>query len=112
METKAVIRALEALAQESRLSVYRALVQAGPAGLTPSKLADMIGLASPTLSFHLSRLRDAGLVTVKRSGRSLAYATDYSAMNQVIGFLTENCCGGAPCSTQPSATRIEGRKRK
>ena len=98
MESKQAISALEALAQESRLAVFRALIQAGPTGLTPSRLSEDLELPPPTLSFHLAQLRHAGLVTVTRSGRSLTYVAMYEAMNDLINFLTENCCAGSACA--------------
>lgn len=98
MESKQVISALEALAQDHRLAVFRALVQAGPAGLTPSHLSETLDLPAPTLSFHLAQLRHAGLVTVTRQGRSLIYVAAYDTMNGLIAFLTENCCAGAGCA--------------
>jgi ArsR family transcriptional regulator len=101
MESKQVISALEALAQESRLAIFRALVQAGPAGLTPSHLSEELELPPPTLSFHLAQLRHAGLVAVTRNGRSLTYVAAYETMNGLIAFLTENCCAGSACA--PSA---------
>jgi DNA-binding transcriptional ArsR family regulator len=101
METKRIIAALEALAQESRLGVFRALVQTGPQGLTPSQLSQRFDLPAPTLSFHLAQLRHAGLITVKREGRSLIYAADYAAMRGVVDFLTENCCAGEACAPKP-----------
>lgn len=101
MESKNVISALEALAQDSRLAVFRALVQAGPAGLTPSALSEALALPPPTLSFHLAQLRHAGLVDATRNGRSLIYVARYETMNGLIAYLTENCCAGAQCA--PSA---------
>jgi ArsR family transcriptional regulator, arsenate/arsenite/antimonite-responsive transcriptional repressor len=102
MESKAVISALEALAQEHRLAVFRALVQAGSGGLTPSHLSDRLDLPAPTLSFHLAQLKHAGLISATRDGRSLIYTADYDAMRNVIDFLTENCCAGASCAaTKP-----------
>lgn len=100
MEAIEIISALEALAQEHRLSVFRALVQAGPSGLTPSHLSDALEIPAPTLSFHLAQLKRAGLVTVTRQGRSLTYVAAYDTMNGLIAFLTENCCAG---SCAPSA---------
>jgi ArsR family transcriptional regulator len=97
MESKQVIAALEALAQENRLAIFRALVQAGPQGLTPSRLSDDLDLPAPTLSFHLAQLRHAGLVTATRDGRSLNYVAAYATMTGLIEFLTENCCAGAGC---------------
>ena len=98
MESKQIISALEALAQENRLAIFRALVQAGPAGLTPSRLGDDLVLPAPTLSFHLAQLRHAGLITVTRTGRSLNYVAAYETMNAVVAFLTENCCAGSACA--------------
>ncbi|GGC13294.1 transcriptional regulator [Oxalicibacterium flavum] len=98
MTPKAVVAALGALAQETRLSVFRLLVQAGRAGLSASQIAEGIGIAPSLLSFHLKELLHAGLVTQEREGRSLIYAADFDAMNGLLGYLTENCCGGNPCS--------------
>jgi DNA-binding transcriptional ArsR family regulator len=80
------------------LAVFRALVQTGPQGLTPSQLSERLDLPAPTLSFHLAQLRHAGLITVTREGRSLIYAADYAAMRGVVDFLTENCCAGEACA--------------
>jgi ArsR family transcriptional regulator, arsenate/arsenite/antimonite-responsive transcriptional repressor len=93
MDKKAVIAALGALAQETRLDIFRLLVQAGGAGMPAGAIGESLGLASATLSFHLTQLRQAGLVTFRREGRSLIYAAEYAAMNGLVGFLTENCCG-------------------
>ncbi len=115
MESKQVIAALEALAQESRLAVFRALVQAGPPGLTPSRLSEDLELPAPTLSFHLAQLRHASLVTVTRNGRSLSYAAAYDTMSGVIGFLTQNCCAGsacAPASCAPSKPQAKEKSRE
>jgi ArsR family transcriptional regulator, arsenate/arsenite/antimonite-responsive transcriptional repressor len=98
MESNQIIAALEALAQEHRLAVFRALVQAGPPGLTPSHIAEALDIPAPTLSFHLAQLKHAGLVTVTRRGRSLIYVAAFDTMNGLIGFLTENCCAGARCA--------------
>lgn len=94
METKAAVAALEALAQESRLAVFRLLVTAGPEGLSAGRIAERVGLPNATLSFHLAQLRNAGLVTCRRKGRSLFYAADFAKMAELLGFLTENCCQG------------------
>ena len=109
MESKTVVAALSALAQENRLDVFRLLVQAGPAGLPAGEIAERLGIAAPTLSFHLAQLKHAGLVHQRREGRSLIYATNYDGMNALMGFLTENCCGGAPCA--PAAECKPARKR-
>lgn len=89
-----VIAALGALAQESRLDVFRLLVQAGPEGLSAGHIAEKLGVPSATLSFHLNQLRHAGLVTYRRQGRSLIYVAEYDAMTDLLGYLTENCCRG------------------
>ena len=115
MEAQQIIKALEALAQESRLAAFRALVKAGPPGLTPSVLSDKLDLPAPTLSFHLAQLRHAGLVNVTRDGRSLIYVANYDAMSGVIGFLTENCCadaGCAPASCKPSKAPKENNEAR
>lgn len=106
MESSNAVRGLAALAQETRLAAFRALVQAGPAGIAAGELATMLAIAPPTLSFHLAALANAGLVTSTRSGRSIVYAADFAAMNDLVGFLTENCCAGASCTkpAKPAAT--------
>ncbi|WP_338069541.1 ArsR/SmtB family transcription factor [Allostella humosa] len=88
-----------ALAQETRLDIFRLLVQAGDAGVPAGQIGDQLGLPSATLSFHLTQLRQADLVTFRREGRSLIYVAEYAAMNGLIGFLTENCCSGSPAAT-------------
>lgn len=94
MEKIAVLAALGALAQETRLDIFRLLVQAGPTGLPAGQIGDRLGLPSATLAFHLKELKNAGLAHCTRAGRSLIYAADYDAMNALLAFLTENCCGG------------------
>lgn len=89
------VAALSALAQENRLQIFRLLVQAGPEGLAAGQVAEKLGLAPNTLTFHFDRLRFAGLVSVRRNGRSMIYAARYQAMNDLVSFLTENCCQGA-----------------
>lgn len=93
MEKSEVLAALGALAQESRLDIYRLLVQAGPGGLPAGHIGEQLGLPSATLAFHLKELKNAGLVTFTRHGRSLIYAAIYPTMNALLGYLTENCCG-------------------
>jgi len=102
--------ALAALAQENRLDIFRLLVQAGPDGLPAGRVAQELGLAPNALTFHLDRLRDAGLVTVRRDGRSMIYAAQYSTMNALLGYLTENCCQGAPESCAPQTCAPRDRK--
>jgi DNA-binding transcriptional ArsR family regulator len=97
MESKAAIRTLGALAHESRLAIYRLLVQAGPEGLAVGAIGDKLDLVPATLSFHLAGLRHAGLVSERREGRTLFQAVDFSAMNGLVGYLSENCCQGADC---------------
>jgi ArsR family transcriptional regulator len=97
MEEKAVIQALAALAQPVRLQVFRALVVAGPAGLTPGVLAEQLGVPSTSLSFHLKELTHANLVSQKRDGRNLIYRAVFEQMNALLGYLTENCCQGEAC---------------
>lgn len=99
----AMIQALGALAQDNRLDVYRLLVGAGPGGLPAGQVASALGLAPNTLSFHFDRLRQAGLVSVRREGRSLIYAARFDVMNALIAYLTENCCGGKPELCAPNA---------
>ena len=96
MEKPEAVAALGALAQESRLDVFRLLVQAGFDGMTPGQMAERLGLPGATLSFHLNQLRHAGLVTFRRESRSLIYSADYGSMNDLLGYLTENCCRGDP----------------
>ena len=110
MESDNVVRALGALAQEHRLALFRLLVQAGPEGLAAGVIAEALGVPASSLSFHLAQLSNAGLIGQRRAGRSLIYTADYAAMNALVGFLTENCCGGgvacAPaCEVQPQDER-------
>lgn len=97
MESKNAVRALGALAHETRLAVYRLLVQAGPEGLPVGAIGEKLKLAPATLSFHLAGLRHAGLITARREGRTLYQAADYPAMNGLVGYLSENCCQGEGC---------------
>ena len=97
MQAEAVIRALAALAQAHRLAVYRLLVQAGTDGLAAGALADAVGVPASSMSFHLAQLANAGLVSQRRQSRSIIYAADYAAMNALMAYMTENCCGGLPC---------------
>src|SRR5215468_10876612 len=104
MEKSDAVAALAALAQDNRLDVFRLLVQAGPEGMPAGGVADALDLAPNTLTFHFERLRQAGLVTVRREGRSMIYAARFETMNTLLDFLTENCCGGAPdkCAPPPA----------
>ena len=107
MEEPQVILALAALAQISRLQVFRLLVVAGPQGLTPGRIAEALGVPGATLSFHLKELAHAGLVTQQRDGRNLIYRASFERMNDLLAFLTANCCQGESCavSTRPARRR-------
>src|SRR5258708_39909651 len=98
MEKLDAVAALAALAQDNRLDIFRQLVQAGPEGMPAGAVATALDLAPNTLTFHFDRLRTAGLVTVRRDGRSMIYAAQYEQMNALLRFLTENCCAGAQCA--------------
>lgn len=102
MQAQHVIRALSALAQEHRLAAFRLLVQAGSDGIAAGTLAERLGVPPSSMSFHLAQLTHAGLVTQRRESRSIIYSADYGAMSGLMGYLTENCCGGAPCETDSS----------
>ncbi len=95
MEKTDAVVALGALAQDNRLDVFRLLVQAGPEGLPAGRVAEELDIAPNTLTFHFDRLRVAGLVSVRREGRSMIYAARYEVMNELLAYLTENCCRGA-----------------
>jgi len=103
METKQVVAALAALAQQTRLAVYRLLVEQGPSGLAAGEISSTLAIAPATLSFHLKELNHAGLVRSRQDGRFIYYAADYAAMNELIGFLTENCCAVDCTSCGPPA---------
>src|ERR1700726_5017843 len=107
MKNANAVAALAALAQDNRLDVYRLLVQAGPEGLPAGRVAEELDLAPNTLTFHFDRLRDAGLVTVRREGRSMIYAARFDTMNALLGYLTDNCCQGnaAQCLPTPRAAK-------
>ena len=98
METKQVIGALGALAQETRLAIFRLLVETGPQGLPVGTIAESLGLANATLSFHLKELTNAGLTMAAPNGRSIIYSVNFSTMNGLVDYLTENCCAGATCA--------------
>src|SRR5262245_20953055 len=102
MEKSSAVAALSALAQDNRLDVFRLLVEAGPEGMPAGEIADALGLAPNTLTFHFDRLRAAGLVSVRRDGRSMIYAARFETMNALLGYLTDNCCGGSPETCLPS----------
>ena len=99
MDEQDAVQALSALAQDTRLRIFRQLVVAGPVGLTPGQLAEALDAAPTALSFHLKELLHAGLATVQRDGRFLIYRADVARMNGLLAFLTDNCCQGQPCLT-------------
>jgi len=105
MKSEAAIAALSALAQDHRLEVFRLLVRVGRKGLCAGEIARRLSLPASSLSFHLAQLQQAGLVHQERAGRSLIYSADYAAMDRLVAFLTENCCGGDDCEVSPP-TRI------
>jgi DNA-binding transcriptional ArsR family regulator len=107
---KAAVQSLSALAQPSRLSIFRLLVQAGPAGMAAGSIGEKLDLPPATLSFHLAGLTRAGLANSRQEGRFVIYSADFGAMNALLGFLTENCCAGASCA--PQACRTETMKEK
>ena len=98
MQTDKVIAALAALAQESRLAVFRLLVQAGPSGIAATKISEQVGIPASSLSFHLKEMLHADLVTSRQESRFVIYSANFTTMAELIGFLTDNCCGGNPCA--------------
>ena len=104
MESDIAIKALAALAQDHRLEAFRRLVQAGDDGLAAGALAEALGVPNSSLSFHLAQLTHAGLIVQRRVGRSLIYRADYETMNALVGYLMENCCGGAGCAPVSACT--------
>jgi DNA-binding transcriptional ArsR family regulator len=98
MEADLVVRALAALAQEHRLAAYRLLVQAGAEGLPAGAIAEALDVSPSSMSFHFAQLSHAGLISQRRQSRSIIYSADFEAMTKLMGYLTENCCGGAPCA--------------
>lgn len=98
MDTKDVVRSLAAIAHETRLQAYRHLIQAGPSGLHAGRLAELLQTPPSSLTFHLKELVHAGLLVSRQEGRFVFYSVEYAAMNSLLGYLTENCCGGNPCS--------------
>jgi ArsR family transcriptional regulator, arsenate/arsenite/antimonite-responsive transcriptional repressor len=114
MEKLDAVAGLAALAQENRIDVFRLLVQAGRDGMPAGDIAEALGIAPSTLTFHFDRLRMAGLVSVRREGRSMIYAARYETMNALLSYLTENCCRGhAPqCPPAESKTSLPRARRK
>lgn len=106
MESHAAVAALAALAHDSRLAVFRLLVEAGPAGLSAGRIANRLGIPPSSLSFHLKELSHAQLVRAEQQGRFLIYSASFESMNALVAFLTENCCGGTPCTPKHAATEV------
>jgi DNA-binding transcriptional ArsR family regulator len=113
MKAKQAVQALSALAHENRLGVYRMLVKAGPEGLNAGTIATRLEVPPSSLTFHLQQLHRAGLVTQARSSRQLIYAADFGVMNELVGYLTENCCLGSPaCATDCAPSGAVKRSRR
>ncbi|HYH41951.1 MAG TPA: metalloregulator ArsR/SmtB family transcription factor [Burkholderiales bacterium] len=110
MKTSAAVEALAALAQESRLNIHRLLVRAGPEGLAAGVIAEKTGVPPATLSFHLKELTRAGLAVSRQEGRFVIYSAHFDNMLALVGFLTENCCGGRACA--PANSAVHGRARR
>jgi ArsR family transcriptional regulator len=113
MKTPDVIEALGALAHEHRLAIYRLLMQRGPEGLSAGAIGQHIGLLPSSLTFHLQNLQRAGLLAQRRESRQLFYSVDFSVMNGLVGYLTENCCGnsGADCAVRCAPTPVKATRR-
>jgi ArsR family transcriptional regulator, arsenate/arsenite/antimonite-responsive transcriptional repressor len=116
MKSIDAVEKLAALAQESRLAIFRMLVKRGPEGYTPTQLAEKLNVSSPTLSFHLKELQHAGLIEARREGRFLFYSPNFPRMNELIEFLTDNCCSLADKECGPScgvpATEVEPKRKR
>jgi len=116
MEASKAVGALGALAHDTRLEIFRLLVQGGPEGMPAGQLAGKLRIPAPTLSFHLNHLRQAGLISFRRNSRLIIYTADYTAMTDLLGYLTENCCQGQPnacaipsCAPSSQSKRIQTR---
>lgn len=112
MEPSDAVEALSALAQESRLSIYRLLVGAGPEGLSAGRIGEALELPPATLSFHLSHLTRAGLAQSRQEGRFVFYSADFRNMNALVGYLTENCCGGRSCAPIAAKVTLKGKSHE
>ena len=110
MNKQDTVTALAALAHEHRLAIFRLLVQAGPEGKAAGEIAEALDMAPSSLSFHLAHLNRAGLIAQRRESRSLIYSADFDEMNALIGFLTENCCGGRSCA--PAAQLAQPKRKR
>lgn len=110
MDTAQALSSLAALSQESRLAIFRLLVEAGPQGLTVGRIGESLDISPATLSFHLKELSHAGLIHARHESRYIIYSANFNTMNGLVGYLTENCCGGAPCD--PVASPQSRRKSR
>lgn len=104
MDTKTAVSALAALAHESRLAIFRLLIQVGPQGLAASKISEQLNIQPSSLSFHLKELSHAGLAASRQEGRFVIYAAQFDTMNALMAFMSDNCCGGNPCMPVPQCT--------
>ena len=111
MRTDSAVAALGALAQEHRLALFRLLVRAGEAGMPAGAIAEALGVPNSSLSFHLTQLRNAGLILQERQHRSLIYRANYQAMNALVGYLLENCCAGEDCGTPPACQQAQPERK-
>jgi ArsR family transcriptional regulator len=111
MKTTQAVKALAALAQDTRLAIYRLLVQQGPDGLSAGTIAQRLDLPAATLSFHLKELANAGMLEARQDGRFVFYSANYNQMNGLLGYLTENCCQGQGCTTESAIQPQQRRKR-
>ena len=109
MEISDIVEALSALAQETRLKVYRLLVEAGPEGMSAGRIGEQLDLPPATLSFHLAHLARAGLARSRQEGRFIYYSADFQNMNALVGYLTENCCGGQSCAPAAKPIAMKGK---
>ena len=112
METTQAVDALFALAQETRLKVYRLLVEAGPEGRSAGRIGEELELPAATLSFHLAHLSRAGLARSRQEGRFVIYSADFESMNALVGYLTENCCGGKDCAPACAPLPMKGKSNE
>lgn len=104
METKSALSALAALAQETRLAIFRMLVQVGPQGMAASKISEKLNIPPSSLSFHLKELTHADLIVPRQEGRFVIYVAQFATINALMAFMSDNCCGGNPCMPVPQCT--------
>jgi ArsR family transcriptional regulator, arsenate/arsenite/antimonite-responsive transcriptional repressor len=111
MNNLAAVKAFSALGQESRLNIFRLIVQRSNLGVTPSEIVEQLGIPATTTSFHLKELSNADLIQVSKSGRSLTYKINPDSVSSLVEFLTENCCGGTPCGLEQPRTKKKVRQK-